>query len=261
MATLSGNCCAVCFEPAKLRCSSCAPLGIDLFFCSSDHQKLVWPVHKTVCGSKSGGCIPLLHPPLSDEEARDAQRDLFKVGLPGALEANLDAVLTLREALSELGLKAEQIPGTLEILKRPRHEWAAPVLVFCRNLGPHDIVRTVGYFRAQNSIGTPFYEPFSLLATFNGDFAGNAGNDGFHLHPYNDVWYCTLGHRTVVFCTAVQKKHDELGDGPAFQAYFETVFQAWRTTTLAYVQEMRPRFAKHFEYAVQSVRMSIEGNW
>ncbi|GAA5990915.1 hypothetical protein JCM10908_000080 [Rhodotorula pacifica] len=45
----SGNCC-VCGEPADMRCSACGQGNIDLFFCSTKHQKLVWPMHKPVCG-------------------------------------------------------------------------------------------------------------------------------------------------------------------------------------------------------------------
>jgi len=33
--------CEVCGEATKNRCSSCHKAGIDLFFCSPEHQKLV----------------------------------------------------------------------------------------------------------------------------------------------------------------------------------------------------------------------------
>ncbi|GAA5914374.1 hypothetical protein JCM8208_002828, partial [Rhodotorula glutinis] len=42
--------CEVCGVETTQRCSSCLEAGIDLFFCGKDHQKLVWPAHKTVCG-------------------------------------------------------------------------------------------------------------------------------------------------------------------------------------------------------------------
>ncbi|GAA5990857.1 hypothetical protein JCM10908_000048 [Rhodotorula pacifica] len=42
--------CCVCTKPSTMRCSGCSPNGVDLFFCSSEHQKLVWPEHKQVCG-------------------------------------------------------------------------------------------------------------------------------------------------------------------------------------------------------------------
>ena len=33
--------CLVCGEKTKNRCSSCVKAGIDLYFCSTEHQKLV----------------------------------------------------------------------------------------------------------------------------------------------------------------------------------------------------------------------------
>ncbi|GAA5990795.1 hypothetical protein JCM10908_000018 [Rhodotorula pacifica] len=42
--------CCVCGAESTLKCSACARAGIDLFFCSKEHQKLVWFAHKPVCG-------------------------------------------------------------------------------------------------------------------------------------------------------------------------------------------------------------------
>ncbi|GAA5824141.1 hypothetical protein JCM5353_006158 [Sporobolomyces roseus] len=43
--------CVVCGKESSTRCSSCAKGGVDwMFFCSQDHQKLIWSVHKRVCG-------------------------------------------------------------------------------------------------------------------------------------------------------------------------------------------------------------------
>ncbi|GAA5823654.1 hypothetical protein JCM5353_005092 [Sporobolomyces roseus] len=48
--TLPGKC-VVCSKDSNRRCSACASHGLDfIFFCSEDHQKLVWSVHKRVCG-------------------------------------------------------------------------------------------------------------------------------------------------------------------------------------------------------------------
>jgi len=73
--------CIVCGTPTPRRCSKCAP-HTNLFFCSTEHQKLVrlslalssrfpgatslteprtqqvWPVHSRVCGTDTGkGCM------------------------------------------------------------------------------------------------------------------------------------------------------------------------------------------------------------
>ncbi|GAA6055374.1 hypothetical protein NBRC10513_006314 [Rhodotorula toruloides] len=42
--------CLVCGTETKNRCSACTKAGLDLFFCSPEHQKLVWSPHKLVCG-------------------------------------------------------------------------------------------------------------------------------------------------------------------------------------------------------------------
>ncbi|BGP31671.1 hypothetical protein JCM10296v2_003445 [Rhodotorula toruloides] len=38
--------CCVCGQATDKRCQACAKSGIDLFFCSPEHQKLVWKHHK-----------------------------------------------------------------------------------------------------------------------------------------------------------------------------------------------------------------------
>ncbi|GAA6001098.1 zinc finger MYND domain-containing protein [Rhodotorula paludigena] len=65
MNDLHQHSCVVCGVLASKRCSTCATSGIDLFFCSHEHQKLVWPNHKVVCGQD-----PVIFPDLSDDEAR-----------------------------------------------------------------------------------------------------------------------------------------------------------------------------------------------
>ncbi|KAK4334111.1 Zinc finger, MYND-type protein [Rhodotorula toruloides] len=59
--------CEVCGAEATTKCSSCAQVGIDLFFCSRDCQKLVWSSHKLVCGT-GGRAGPIKVPEISAEE-------------------------------------------------------------------------------------------------------------------------------------------------------------------------------------------------
>lgn len=88
MSTLAGQPCVVCGTPTATRCSACATTGVDLFFCSTRHQKLVrssqcassacvklnldytrrqvWSAHRTMCGP--GKAHPLVAPPLSGDE-------------------------------------------------------------------------------------------------------------------------------------------------------------------------------------------------
>ncbi|BGP39546.1 hypothetical protein JCM10450v2_003512 [Rhodotorula kratochvilovae] len=45
----SAQSCVVCSSDSRTRCSACAAVGIDLFFCSAECQKLVWKAHRPVC--------------------------------------------------------------------------------------------------------------------------------------------------------------------------------------------------------------------
>ncbi|BGO96383.1 hypothetical protein JCM10021v2_000015 [Rhodotorula toruloides] len=60
--------CRVCGRETKNRCSACGKAGIDLFFCSPEHQRLVWPGHRIFCGSNA---FPIIFPLLSQAEAAD----------------------------------------------------------------------------------------------------------------------------------------------------------------------------------------------
>ncbi|GAA6029798.1 hypothetical protein JCM8097_001055 [Rhodosporidiobolus ruineniae] len=57
------NVCAVCDKEATQRCSGCSGRGFDLFVCSKEHLKLIWPIHSTQCRSKSAAFVA---PPLEE---------------------------------------------------------------------------------------------------------------------------------------------------------------------------------------------------
>ncbi|GAA5904346.1 zinc finger MYND domain-containing protein [Sporobolomyces salmoneus] len=66
--------CVVCGKKCLTRCSACSSHGLDwMFFCSKEHQKLIWSVHKRFCGVNSS---PLHWPLISDSEADEAREVL-----------------------------------------------------------------------------------------------------------------------------------------------------------------------------------------
>ncbi|BGP31689.1 hypothetical protein JCM10296v2_003463 [Rhodotorula toruloides] len=67
MSTDEPSKCCVCGAPTTKRCQACAQSGFDLFFCSPEHQKLVWSDHKLLCGPHSARAAPLagLEDPIS----------------------------------------------------------------------------------------------------------------------------------------------------------------------------------------------------
>ncbi|GAA6055372.1 hypothetical protein NBRC10513_006313 [Rhodotorula toruloides] len=58
--------CLVCGTDTRNRCSACGKAGIDLFFCSPEHQRLGWPTHRSFCGPNAW---PIVFPRLTKEEA------------------------------------------------------------------------------------------------------------------------------------------------------------------------------------------------
>ncbi|BGP31579.1 hypothetical protein JCM10296v2_003351 [Rhodotorula toruloides] len=52
MGTGKTGACLVCGKETEKLCSKCAKAGHDLFFCSPEHQKLVWAEHRRVCGRR-----------------------------------------------------------------------------------------------------------------------------------------------------------------------------------------------------------------
>ncbi|BGP39663.1 hypothetical protein JCM10449v2_003614 [Rhodotorula kratochvilovae] len=88
--------CEVCGGLTTLRCVACQKAGIDLFFCSRKHQKLVWELHKTVCGP--GKAFPIAIEPLTDAELDMARRRLDQTMIPGQKNPQ-----TLRDKLEDWG--------------------------------------------------------------------------------------------------------------------------------------------------------------
>ncbi|BGP31717.1 hypothetical protein JCM10296v2_003491 [Rhodotorula toruloides] len=109
MSTQEPSKCCVCGESTTKRCQACAKSGIDLFFCSPEHQKLVWDSHKQVCGDKAN---PFTSPPLSAKEAALAKAladlkykfDLSDPGTPAhfATEGSGVTLATHMEMLHQL---------------------------------------------------------------------------------------------------------------------------------------------------------------
>ncbi|GAA5887978.1 hypothetical protein JCM6882_000823 [Rhodosporidiobolus microsporus] len=90
--------CWICGELTTTRCGACEKAGIDIFFCSREHQKLVWPVHKLVCGP--GKANPFLWPALSKEELTRMLKNLDE---PYVIRGDTVYQTTLRQWLGVLG--------------------------------------------------------------------------------------------------------------------------------------------------------------
>ncbi|BGP39538.1 hypothetical protein JCM10450v2_003504 [Rhodotorula kratochvilovae] len=109
MASQAEQPCLVCGTKTKNVCSSCRKAGIDLFFCSPEHQKLVWSKHKLVCGP--GKAKPFLWPRLSSEEAAEAiEHRKTKTFTDASLEGFFQLAF---------GVPPAQLPGAINALTGP----------------------------------------------------------------------------------------------------------------------------------------------
>ncbi|BGP41229.1 hypothetical protein JCM10450v2_005268 [Rhodotorula kratochvilovae] len=74
--------CSVCDSSNSRRCGPCAAAGFDLFFCSPEHQKLVWKTHKQVCGANSSPFMPPDLPPPEEAKLRSLKLDASALPFP-----------------------------------------------------------------------------------------------------------------------------------------------------------------------------------
>ncbi|BGO91256.1 hypothetical protein NBRC10512_008252 [Rhodotorula toruloides] len=100
--------CAVCGTSTENRCSGCSKAGgPTIFFCSPDHQKLVWHNHKRVCRDKSAAFVA---PPLSDVEYQH-YRQVADIKFPHAKPPELR--MTIAESV-EKALADRKLPKDFE---------------------------------------------------------------------------------------------------------------------------------------------------
>ncbi|GAA5889035.1 hypothetical protein JCM6882_009723 [Rhodosporidiobolus microsporus] len=182
----NGQCC-VCGTSTAQRCSACSTAGLDLFFCSREHQKLVYFAHKQFCGDKAK---PFRFPPLSPAEATE-----------GA------AVWSSSSALDELGEDSQKdLPAVMAVLQQPNPTAgpkAASVLCWLRRqisisqqcrLARTDPDNVHARFTAVDAL--PTLSSFASRLAERLNELGRAENEGF---PLDEGWYIALMHQALVF--------------------------------------------------------------
>ncbi|GAA5967018.1 hypothetical protein JCM11641_000416 [Rhodosporidiobolus odoratus] len=138
----------------------------------------------------------------------------------------------LWDGLKSAGVREEQVNSVLNGLTLPRHQWRVlpNVFVSCQQL-----IRTVRYYRVQNSTLTPFFDPFSLLADFETGFGQSASME------------------------KKLKKHNEMGNGPAFERYRDVALTEWQAGLKAFMRKEDARLVKFVGYATDSSMDAIKG--
>ncbi|GJN87735.1 hypothetical protein Rhopal_000690-T1 [Rhodotorula paludigena] len=191
MSTTSVQPCAVCGEKTVKCCSECAKAGVDLYFCSSAHQKLVWSTHREVCGP--GKANPFLPAPLSAQELEQAIETCRK---ECAVNSNNYGGLQL--PVEDLD-KASRDGKILKLC----HEVAEPKLrtQLAQTL---TMIRSSLYEDAQSTcdITALLESPFDAVEYI----ASLTTNAAFFESPLTEAVVNGFRHRLLIFVTLVQLK-------------------------------------------------------
>ncbi|BGP39648.1 hypothetical protein JCM10449v2_003599 [Rhodotorula kratochvilovae] len=139
MSSGSDKTCLICGVETKNRCSICAKAGIDLYFCSPEHQKLVWKAHKEVCGPPFAS--PFTPPNLTQVE-EDALRALIHV--EGPMPAGVPASIASKMAQRGKYTIARALEFTSKL---EEGDMETAILPLCRK------VRTITDWQLRRQIG------------------------------------------------------------------------------------------------------------
>ncbi|GAA5950636.1 hypothetical protein JCM3765_000558 [Sporobolomyces pararoseus] len=108
--------CVVCGKESVKGCSSCKAVGLNwMYFCSVEHQKLIWKSHKFVCGKN-----PFEFPPLSAKEVEqiwEARHDtsLGDRSLSDVLRKTLEFILIPNLTADSFPLSDDQVDAALRL--------------------------------------------------------------------------------------------------------------------------------------------------
>ncbi|KAJ8294953.1 hypothetical protein OF846_002019 [Rhodotorula toruloides] len=134
MSELGDLSCWVCGKEKARKCAACLASGFEIFFCSPEHQRLVWPLHRHVCGSRSR---PFFLPDLTDVEiSRLVQLQDETIHLPdksipiGTIDDELGVApywLVSRPVKEHLEMAAALQPGTFMSVFLPLARQGFPI--------------------------------------------------------------------------------------------------------------------------------------
>ncbi|GAA6033067.1 hypothetical protein JCM8097_000129 [Rhodosporidiobolus ruineniae] len=217
--TPSGSCC-VCGKETTQRCSACGNAGFDLFFCSEEHQKLVWFAHKLVCGLKS---LPFVVPPLSAEESLD----LCQLCDPESARQSPVAHRSVLDILSnELGCLRAEVPKRMKRLVQ-QHGLIPPALfglgITGRLRSAFAIAKMEAYGITTESrtpledtpeldlaLHTPIQQLSNFLVNFGLAFAEREP-PAKNPHPFREYWLVEILHHVVIFSGVRYRLQENLG--------------------------------------------------
>ncbi|BGO91111.1 hypothetical protein NBRC10512v2_003378 [Rhodotorula toruloides] len=181
--------CLVCGEETTKLCSKCLGAGHELFFCSPEHQKLIWRDHHRVCGRP---LVPDSRPWLSKLEALEA---VANMDVPRRLPHG--KIASLIEFLNEAGCATRFIVTHIYRLteghEHPYDSYTShAALVDIRMLelrrrcpagDLNEVLGTIDTFQLTNEL---LYQLWPCM-------------------PTNKVWYPGANHRLVIFLSLLRQ--------------------------------------------------------
>ncbi|GAA5938834.1 hypothetical protein JCM10213_006130 [Rhodosporidiobolus nylandii] len=261
----TGECC-VCGQETSNRCGACAEADFSLFFCSREHQKLIWPVHKRVCGPLSTLC---LHPFLESDEALDAKQHI-RTTLSTTLFGTASLYDWLRfcdPSITPAQVKVRPVPLSLSPPSGEREgsspDPPAPQTLIERltvgsglerEKGQDTLltqIRSVRWARLNSGEERSRLEPFDALAFFDMMLTVSSGN------PNNCVstepWLAGLRHKALILFTLVALGKKAKQDSQ-LQSHCQYAYEALkRYVRVEVAQEAGPQMAKGALQALDEV--------
>ncbi|GAA6014035.1 hypothetical protein JCM10207_000214 [Rhodosporidiobolus poonsookiae] len=177
--------CCVCAIETENRCAACSAVGTDLFFCSKEHQKLVWKVHKRFCGKAS-----FEQTLLEREEAEHAKRTAHTFTDSG----NHTLASIFSRSYSEIDAATQ---GSGVMSSRTPFQLRGDALLIRSMLG-----RDASYQKPDPLLG-----PLSLLARFEAELQLVLKRDA-EFQPVSELpWYSPLMHQLAVTFAIASSPH------------------------------------------------------
>ncbi|GAA5905043.1 hypothetical protein JCM6882_002426 [Rhodosporidiobolus microsporus] len=203
--------CCVCAKPTTTRCGACQAAGVDVFFCSKEHQKLVYFAHKQVCGERAN---PFLWPDLSKEEAEEAIKHMDEVAHFGTFplgSVKKDIGDRFPRFAGKIPSLIRSLVGTTDATPHPP-ELRQDLLILIRGAEHRRRMMRENPFAPSPSI-TQKSGPFHFAATPLRDYLRDYINDVRGVFPLNAHWFVLLQHQFLINGTLHYLGMKQMGQG------------------------------------------------
>ncbi|KAG0658226.1 hypothetical protein C6P46_005885 [Rhodotorula mucilaginosa] len=161
MSSQTEETCCVCGAPSTMRCSACSQAGVDVCFCSKEHQKLVWFAHKPVCGPPTADFR--FPPELTPFESRILRSPTFRRTFSERRPRGTSAA-TFVQVIGELERECHLIPGSFMQNLHRMNEWLETLTIKPQGRGALRMVANCALSDFVHSPEGSAYDPLEMSA-------------------------------------------------------------------------------------------------